>query len=220
MHTHDDILRPDAPATVLYVMDAYCGWCWGFAQRMGELEVSNRHRVAFTAISGGLFTGARAAPIGHYPHIPQANERITSLTGARFSPAYQALLRDGSTVLDSLDAAAIVATLRAQAPGRAVYWAHAVQAAFYSEGRSLSNPDTLTTIARKYGLDVQRALQQWNNGQAHSMAAADIELARHRLGVQSFPTLLLVKAGHIHQLPATGATLSELNQALNALLPG
>ena len=67
---------------VVYVMDAYCGWCWGFSARIVELEASNRHRVPFTAISGGLFTGQRARPISAYPHIPEANARIARLTGA------------------------------------------------------------------------------------------------------------------------------------------
>jgi hypothetical protein len=61
---------------VVYVMDAYCGWCWGFSARIVEFEAANRHRVPFTAISGGLFTGQRARPISAYPHIPEANARI------------------------------------------------------------------------------------------------------------------------------------------------
>jgi putative protein-disulfide isomerase len=30
---------------VVYVMNAYCGWCWGFSARIVEFEAANRHRV-------------------------------------------------------------------------------------------------------------------------------------------------------------------------------
>lgn len=83
--------------SVVYVMDAYCGWCWGFSQRIREVEAANRHRVAFTAISGGLFIGERAKSIASYPHIPEANERIAQMTGAAFSDEYRSLLAQGDT---------------------------------------------------------------------------------------------------------------------------
>ena len=107
------------PATsVLYVMDAYCGWCWGTSERMGEFEAANRHRVAFSVISGGLFVAERAKPMASYPHIPEANERIARLTGAAFGESYRSRLQEGSMIMDSLDAGAALAALRAQDPGR------------------------------------------------------------------------------------------------------
>ncbi|BAL23481.1 thioredoxin [Azoarcus sp. KH32C] len=50
--------------------------CSGSSDRMSEFESANRHRVAFTATSGGLFVGERAKAISSYPHIPEANQRI------------------------------------------------------------------------------------------------------------------------------------------------
>lgn len=38
-----------------------------------------------------------------------ANKRITQMTGARFGAAYQALAEEGTTVMDSLDAATALA---------------------------------------------------------------------------------------------------------------
>lgn len=51
------------PKCVVYVMDAYCGWCWGFSERLGEFEAANRHRVPFTAISGGASGPSPSPPI-------------------------------------------------------------------------------------------------------------------------------------------------------------
>jgi putative protein-disulfide isomerase len=204
--------------SIVYVMDAYCGWCWGFSERMGEFEVANRHRVAFTAISGGLFVGERAAAIANYPHIPKANECITRLTGAVFSEGYQALLNQGGMVMDSFDAAAALAALRAQAPARAVHWAHELQAAFYGRGQSLSEPATIAFNARANGLNASLVLRQLADGSATAQARLDFDLARNTFGASSYPSLLYVDGHKVHKRPATSRALATLNRELDDVL--
>lgn len=203
--------------SVVYVMDAYCGWCWGFSGRMGEFAAANQGRVAFTALSGGLFLAERAAPISNYPHIPAANDRITRLTGAVFGEAYQRLVHEGNAVMDSLGAAQGLAALRAQAPDRAVHWAHELQAAFYGRGLSLSDHDTIADIAATNGLNAAAVLRDLQDGSAQLQAKRDFALVR-QLGASSYPTLLFVNGDDVHQLPATGTALQDLNQRLDALL--
>lgn len=203
--------------SVVYVMDAYCGWCWGVSERVAEFASANRHRVAFTAISGGLFVGRRAKSIASYPHIPQANALITQQTGAVFGGAYEQLLQRGDMVMDSFDAGAALAALRSQAPDRALHWAHQLQHAFYIRGRSLSDAATIVDIASADGLDPQQVLRDLENGSAHRQAEADFDLA-YRLGVASYPTLLYADGDQVHPLPGTGATLAALDQNLDMLL--
>lgn len=202
---------------VVYVIDTYCGWCWGFTRSMREFEAVNRHRVAFTAISGGLFLGERAAPISSYPHIPLANERISAMTGAVFGDGYRSLLQEGKAVMDSLGAAEGLAVLRAHAPERAVHWCHELQTAFYGEGLSLSDPATIASIAGANGLDEVAILRDLTDGSATAQARKDFALSR-QFGITSYPTLLFIDAGRAYQLPATGTPLSMLNQQLDALL--
>ena len=203
--------------TVAYIFDAYCGWCWGFSKRMSEFEMANRDRVAFTTISGGLFTGARVGPISHLTHVPQANEKITRLTGAEFGEGFKKILEEGSFEMNSSHAGAATAALRAQAPERAVHWAHQLQEAFYMHGRSLSEPSTVSLIASAHGLDERKVLKSLADGSAQSLAEADFALARS-LGVSSYPTLLFIDGNNAHQLPATGTPLATLNSKLDALL--
>ncbi|MGY0196682.1 DsbA family protein [Leptothrix sp. BB-4] len=203
--------------SVVYAVDVYCGWCWGFAERLAEFEAANRHRVAFTAVSGGLFVGDRVGPIAGYPHIPGANDRIAHLTGAVFGDAYQALLADGRFEMNSLDAAAGLAALRAQAPDKAILWAHELQSAFYGRGLSLSDPQTIADIATAHGLDAPQVLADLASGAGASQAKADFALAR-QLGVRSYPTLMFVDGNRVHALPATGTALGELNGELGRLM--
>jgi putative protein-disulfide isomerase len=202
---------------VVYVTDAYCGWCWGFSERVMEFEAANRHRVAFTAISGGLFTGERVGALSAYPHIPEANARIARLTGAAFGEAYRRLLEEGTMVMNSTHAAAALAALRDLAPERAIYWAHQLQEAFYVRGRSLSEADTVADIAEADGLDAAQVLSRLEDGAALRQAQSDFALAR-RYGVASYPTLLFLDGSNVHALPATGTALEVLNKQLDSLL--
>ena len=202
---------------VVYVMDAYCGWCWGFSARIVEFEAANRQRVPFTAISGGLFTGKRARPISTYPHIPEANTRIARLTGAHFGEAYKRVLEKGRLVMNSSDAAAALAALRDLAPQKTIHWTRQLQEAFYERGQSLSEPATIGGIAAAEGFDAAEVLRRLQDGSAHAQAASDFALARH-LGASTYPTLLFVDGPKVQGLPATGAALAVLNERIDALL--
>lgn len=202
---------------VLYVMDAYCGWCHGFSSRLREFEAANRHRIAFKVISGGLFIDGRVRPMRAFPHIAEANKHIAQLTGARFGEPYEQLLAEGSFEMNSEDAAAGLAALRTVAPQRGIQLAHRLQEAFYLNGRSLSDPNTIVDIAASEGLDTAQVQSLLAGEYARKEALADFALAR-QLGVSSYPTLLLIDDAQVHVLPATGATIEVLNARLDALM--
>ena len=202
---------------VLYVADAYCGWCFGFGPRLKEFEAAQRDRVGFRVISGGLFVGERALPISRYPHIPEANARIERLTGVRFGPAYNAVLEEGRFVTDSAAAAAGLAALRSQDESRGIEFLDRMQQAFYVEGRSLSDRETYAQMAAANGLDADRTKHLLATGEAAKLAQADFALARS-LGVASYPSLLVVNGSNVLRLPATGATLEAMNRELTRAL--
>jgi putative protein-disulfide isomerase len=202
---------------VLYVADAYCGWCFGFGPRLKEFEAANRHRIGFRVISGGLFVGERARPIGDYPHIPEANARIARLSGVHFGDAYNALLAQGVFRMDSMAAAEGLAALRAQDEARAIEFLHRMQQAFYGEGRSLSDAQTYAQIATEAGVDPESTKKALASGEAARLARSDIAWARE-LGVSSYPTLLFMAGDQVRPLPATGTALEVLNRDLDAAL--
>lgn len=202
---------------VLYVMDAYCGWCYGFSPRLREFEATNRHGIVFKVISGGLFIGERMAPLSAYPYIAEANANIARTTGASFGEPYQQLVAEGGFVMNSADAAAGLVALRVLAPERGIHFAHRLQEAFYLHGRSLSDPDTIVDIAASEGLDTTRVRGLLAGEHARKEARSDFSLAR-QLGVSSYPTLLFIDGARVHNLPATGATVEVLNARLNELM--
>lgn len=201
---------------LIYIWDAYCGWCYGFSSTLGKLR-ANHPELPLSVWSGGLFTGDNAQPIGAFPHIASANVRIGELTGAEFGAAYDELLEQGEAVMDSEAAAAGFAALRNRAPERSAELASAMQRAFYQDGKSLSEPDTYREIAAKFDLDPEAVVLDMNAPE--TAASVRNEFIRvSRLGVQGYPTLLLRKGDSLYQLGGGSTTLDALEERLAGVL--
>lgn len=200
---------------LVYVFDAYCGWSHGFS---GVLtEVAGRHPdLPVEVVSGGLFTGARRAPIREFGHVRGANAKINELTGAEFGPAYERLIADGSFVMDSEAAARGVAALREVAPGRAAELVVALQHAIYADGLSLSEADTYARVAEAAGLEPGAVLAALESPALDSAAANDFRRAAS-FGVDSYPTLLAVDGEQVVVLARGLATADEIDHRLSAL---
>lgn len=198
---------------MVYVFDAYCGWCFGFTPALARVWEASRDRIPFHVISGGLFIGRGRYPIGTYPFITEANRRIGETTGAAFGAAYRRVLEEGTLELDSEAAAAGFAALRAQAPHRAVEIAAAQQRAFFIDGLSLSDRETYRSLAATLGLDPAGALAFLDGPEAPAAARADFTRAR-ALGATAFPALLACRGGRVLRLPTMGVPADDITARL------
>ena len=197
-----------------YGFDAYCGWCYGFGPAVRAFAAENRDRIDLRVLSGGLFTGSKAQPIGSYPHIPQANKRISELTGVEFGQGYQAVLEAGTRLMDSEDAAAGLIALRREDLSRSVEFAGAIQSAWYLDGADLADVEVYRRLAGELGLDADRVAAAFEDPSARSEAQEDFRELR-RLGVDSYPTLLLHTETGDHRLGGPVADAKTLTEALD-----
>lgn len=201
-----------------YVFDAYCGWCYGFGPAVRDFAAANAGRVELDVVSGGLFTGARVAPIGTMPYVAGANARIAELTGVEFGLGYQDLVADGRFQMDSTAAATGFAALRTVAPERALESAEALQRAFYFVGLSLSEASTYRRIAEQLGVDSDAVVAGFLSPDGRVAAAHDFTRAA-RLGVTSYPTLLLHTDTGVVRLGGPASTATQLTDAVEKYLP-
>jgi putative protein-disulfide isomerase len=200
-----------------YAFDAYCGWCYGFGPALHEFAAANADRIDLQVLSGGLFAGARALPLSAYPHIPGANARITQLTGVAFGDGYRAALANGTAVMDSSDAAAGLVALRSQPGASALGAAAAMQRAWYIDGRSLSDTEVYRDLAAELDLNADAVAAAFVSPAARAEAEADFLQVR-RLGVDSYPTLLLHTAHGTARLGGPVASADALTRALDQRL--
>lgn len=196
---------------VYYIWDAYCGWCYGFDSSLKPF-LDHHPDLDLEVISGSLFN--QGQPISAYPHIANANQEISRLFGITFGPAYQAVLEEGSLVLDSNHAALGYEILQEKLPqNQWMSLASALQEAFYQKGQSLSDPATYAQLASDFGLDAQAIVQEVAATQASERLSLDFTKAAE-FGVTSFPTLVIEKAGKFYDLRGGAMTVEELEANL------
>lgn len=198
---------------LIYVWDAYCGWCHGFSNTLKEFH-ENHPELPLTVLSGGLFF---RQPIGNFPHIPEANQRIHQLTGAEFGPNYQSLLEDGTFIMDSEAAAIGFAALRSLAPERAYRFASTMQQVFYHDGKSLSDPEIYREIAAANGLDPESAIVLMRDEAFKKEALTDFAKVQ-QMGVRGYPTLLLKKNDEVIAFGGAAMTAEKLEARYAASL--
>lgn len=200
---------------LIYVWDALCGWCYGFEAVLKPFA-ENHPELELEVISGGLFNQGKT--LADYPHIPGANRQIQDIYGVEIGEAYQALLQEGSLVLDSYPPAAGFGVLREMVPaGRLVDLTIALQQALYIDGRSLSDIAVYRDLARQFQADENLAVgqirQAFDKKDRHH---PDFDKTR-ALNVRSYPTLLLEKDGRRCDLKGSSMTLEELEQNFAAV---
>ena len=199
----------------IYVFDAYCGWSYGFVPTLAEL-VRRHPEVPVEVVSGGLFTGPRRVPIREFGYVQGANAKISELTGAWFGSGYTRLIADGSFVMDSEAAARGVAALRQAAPERIVELTAEMQRAFYSDGRSLSDPATYRIIAQAAGLDPDAVAAAFTAPESAAAARRDFARAA-ALGIDSYPTLLAVDGSRSTVVAVGHAGADQIERRLKSL---
>lgn len=202
--------------SLLYIWDAYCGWCYGFSRSLGEFHAKHPE-LPLTVLSGGLFAGERKLPIDSFPHIPEANKRISQLTGAEFGESYQTLLEEGGILLDSEAAAEGFAALRHFAPARAYHLAASMQHKFYYEGKSLRDPETYREIAVENRLDPDAVEARFESVDSTADARADFAKVQ-QLDIHSYPTLLLKKGDEVIGLGGGVMTAEKIEARLEQIL--
>lgn len=180
-------------ATLHYIYDPLCGWCYGSAPLVqAAREIGG---LRFVLHGGGMMAGAARQLASEslrafiMPHVG----RITGMTGQRFSEAYtDGLLRDSTAMLDSEPPTAAILAAEAAAGRGADMLAH-MQKAHYIEGRALSDRAALASLAEDIGIaravfDAEFLKALGSAVQAHM---ADSRRLLARVGGQGFPTFAL-----------------------------
>lgn len=206
-----------AAPTLWYFADPMCSWCWGFAPVIDAIREHSRGRLKVALILGGLRPGTTVAM--------QAKERadilhhwheVHAMTGQPFR--FDDALAEGF-VYDTEPASRAVVAM-AQLDQEAVFpLFQAIQAAFYAEGRDVTQPRQLAELAASLGADKADFMAAFESAGAREKTRANFQMAR-RLGVRGFPTVVLQQDGR-HQLLNSGyRPWAELQPAIEAWLAG
>ena len=210
---------PDS-ATLLYVVDPMCSWCWGFAPTIAELK----KRYPVQIVLGGL------APDSSEPmasemraYVQQAWHDVAASTGAKFNFDFWAQCTPRRSTYP-----ANRAMILARRQGWEWQMLEAIQHGYYLHAQNPSDASVLADLAGAIGMDRSLFLDQLNADATQSALERDFEL-RRGIGANSFPSIGLREtstSGDDFQLIHSGwVTLDQIRVKLepwnkNQVSPG
>ncbi|PIV75627.1 MAG: disulfide bond formation protein DsbA [Rhodocyclales bacterium CG17_big_fil_post_rev_8_21_14_2_50_68_7] len=205
---------------LIYVGDPMCSWCYGFGAPL-DAALAEHPELPIALLLGGLrpytagpMPAARKAKIGG--HWARVRER----SGAAFAPfATHPVLSREDFIYDTEPACRAVVTARSIDQARVLPLFHAIQAAFYREGRDVTRSPVLVDIAAENGLDRAAFAAAIDSGAMRAATRRDFETASS-WGIQGYPALLLERDGRLssvtHGFVPCAALRIRLAQALTS----
>lgn len=188
-----------------------CSWCYGFGVPLGQL-LARFPEVPVQLVLGGLRAyNTQVMDAALKDKLRQAWAEVGRRSGQPFS---QALFEREDFIYDTEPACRAVVTVRRHAPALALRMYHAIQQAFYAQGRDVTKAAVLAEIWDEVHGCSKEAwghidfLRDFESEDIRQQTRDDFSQAQ-RWGIRGFPALLAVRDGQA-QLLASGYTEADV----------
>ncbi len=176
-------------ATLHYIHDPLCGWCYGAEPLVRAAEGVQGLRLELHA--GGLWPQPTNLPGDMRQYIQQADARIAEMSGQPFGDAYlSGSLLDPTLVLHSRPTIAAVLAAQVVDPSKTLKMLRAIQHAHYEDGRRVVERDVLCDLAEQGGLSRTDFAAALDEVPVNAHIAATQELMG-QVGAGGFPAFVL-----------------------------
>jgi len=205
--------------TLIYIFDPMCGWCYAFSEVMQRIHKNYINRLNFEVLSGGMILGEQIFPIGRMAdYIRTANKNVEEISGVYFGEKFISNILDpGTETLDSLTPSLATTSFKLLKPEMIVDFAHALQKAFFFEGKSLNEVDTYLELCNKFQLDGTLFLNLMRSEEVMQNTKGEFVLVS-KWGVNGFPTLVMKKDNQAYLLSRGYINYESLKQIIDEML--
>lgn len=177
-------------ATLYYVYDPMCSWCWGFRPLWDALQAALPAEVAVVYVAGGLAPDSdQPMPAEMQQAIQGYWREIQTQLGTEFNFDFWRLNTPRRSTYMSCRAAIAAANQNAQ-----VAMIDAIQRAYYLRALNPSDEVVLIQLAAELGLDRQQFEQDLQSPATQQEFTRQMSLAR-ALPIDGFPSLVLEIGG-------------------------
>ena len=188
-------------ATLVYVHDPMCSWCWGFDPVRRKLEAELSRDLELRRLLGGL------APDSDEPMTAEMRDYIQGqwrsieqrIPGTRFDFGFWERCKPRRSTWPACRA---VIAARQQGTGNDERMTQAIQRAYYTEARNPSDDSTLFELAAALGLDERRFSHDLASAATRRQLEGEIRESRS-LGVRGFPSVVLVDGESAMSVPVS-----------------
>lgn len=184
-------------ATLYYIHDPMCSWCWAFRPVLSQLRSRLPKTVTLEKLLGGLAPDTtQPMPEAMQMQLEQTWRRIEqSVPGTHFNHDFWKHNTPRRATYP-----ACRAVLAAREQGAEETMLAAIQKAYYLQARNPSDSDTLQQLAGELGLDTAAFAEALHSGRIQQRLEAEISHARS-LGADSYPSLVLEVDGNPWPVP-------------------
>lgn len=214
---------------LIYIYDALCGWCYGFAPAMRDFYQNHKNDFeTIDVISGGMITGNRIGAIGEVaPYIKTAYKDVENRTGVKFGEKFlKDILEEGSAIFTSIPTSIALSVFKKEAQEnpqlagekneKILHFAEDLQSLIYFDGIVPKDHSKYGELATKYGLDKTDFVEKMNNSDYEKLAKQDFQLSQD-FGVNGFPTLIIQKGEEFYLFARGFVELTELERRFEAM---
>lgn len=184
--------------TLYYVHDPMCSWCWGFEPTRRELFAALAEGMDIRRLVGGLAPDSEVPmPQSMREMLQQTWRRIEqTIPGTRFNHDFWT---NNEPRRSTYPANRAVLAARTQGAEFDALMTARIQQAYYLEARNPSDNDTLVDLAADIGLDTNAFAADLVAAATQQQLLAEIQASR-ALGIDSFPSLALERAGRLYHV--------------------
>lgn len=203
---------------LIYVGDPMCSWCYGFAAPLDQLlaDPQAAEPVGMLIVLGGLrpFTKEPMTPeradelAGHWRQVAQAS-------GQAFTQAPDTAMHQPGFTYDTEPASRAVVAVRNHWPDVTWEYFKAVQHAFYTEARNVTEAVVLADVAEALGVPRDAFTEAFESQAMRDATLRDFQRSQG-WGIQGFPTVLAEHGDHLHLVGSGFMPIDVLRQKLTA----
>jgi len=181
-----------ADKILFYFADPMCSWCWGFSPVIESIKQNFAGDLKIALILGGLRPGSTEPmdetsreEILHHWH------EVHKRTGQSFQ--FDGAMPEGF-IYDTEPPSRAVVTMGELNADMVLPYFKSIQAAFYSEGQDVTQPEVLSELAGAFNVDDSKFSHKFEEEDVKQKTLAHFHRAR-QFGVRGFPTLVLQNDG-------------------------
>ena len=176
-------------ATLYYVHDPMCSWCWGFHPAWDQVQLAQHGIVRLQYVLGGLATDTDQPMSDDMQNRLRGTwKRIQQeIPGIEFNYDFWSLCKPRRSTYPACRA---VIAARMQQPQIEKKMILAIQQAYYLQARNPSDADVLIQLAGEAGLDTVTFAHDLGSEACMNELKRELQLTRS-LHVNSFPALVL-----------------------------
>jgi len=185
-------------ATLIYVHDPMCSWCWAFRPALDSLNANLPDDLQLEYLLGGLAKDTDDPMPRDLRHQIQNHWHTiqTQVPETKFNFDFWEKCQPRRSTYPACRTVLVAKTqdIHFQEP-----MIQAIQHAYYLQARNPSDTDTLINLAEEIGLDIDKFSAELHSDETQFLLKREIVFAR-QIGGNAFPMLLLGNNNSYHQI--------------------